>query len=316
MAVGLQTIVGLVLRSLSSPPCVYDGQWVQAHPVEKRWYDHRRHVMRTERKGKGCPSVDAWEWRSRCPLPQWDVDEFCRLLGPNGTALFFGDSMNREWGFAILEEARGVPSCAGVRIRHVRTIHFDPWGCWDARLCVKPGNVRWVSVLGEWDLLVFNMGAHYVDDDVEWTRRHEYAAAAVAKRRKPGSLVIYRNTPFGHKGCESASAPFNSTAQAERYSLAFPFYHGNNFKRQNAIAEAVWRRHGFSVMDAYTVTVVRPDMHNAECMRRRNPEGKRRIPNSAPCAVHDCLRTPRARGPGGAAAHEVACPGRLAGSRW
>eukprot|EP00966_Prymnesium_polylepis_P259782 6000945-Prymnesium_polylepis.1 len=97
------------------------------------------------------------------------------------------------------------------------------------------------------------------------------AARVVAQLAKPDALLIFRNTPFGHKGCsqhkESArSTPLTNVTDAELALERDSSYDWTEFKGRNAVAEKIFSEGGFHILDAYSPTILQPDGHMLDCL--------------------------------------------------
>lgn len=283
-------------RALDS--CVSDGRWAQTGTVERRWYDPRLKRMTSETNGS-CPSAEAWQWQppENCSLPHWNATRFCELLGPRGRVSLIGDSLNSYWGETLIRQLRQSRFCAKVSVGRFFTKYLQTDCVTEpGTKCQRSENhfYRWLNpkVLGETDVAIFNSGAHFVNTDAQYIRYMCQAATVARRLLRPGAIVVYRNTPFGHSNCHQHFKPFASVSEAEAYSDAKPFFHGRFFKRRNHLAEAIWARHGAIVMDAYSPTVQRPDYHFARCksmraVTRRDAQG--REVKQERCTVYDCL---------------------------
>ena len=123
----------------------------------------------------------------------------------------------------------------------------------------------WSSLVPHADVVVLNAGAHGMPLELYAGFMNE-AASHVARRRRPGSLLAFRNTAIGHAGCDAtrAAPPLSSLAEAEALLAASPRSQTHDWaeiKGRNQRAEPLFRARGFAVLDAYTPTAMRHDAH-------------------------------------------------------
>ena len=119
-----------------------------------------------------------------------------------------------------------------------------------------------------------NTGSHYRLD----VSYNETIADVVdtLKRLGPhlGHNVFFRTSVPGLRNCQELDdLPPVSLRQAEKRTIEKPYYNGFEFQRMNEIATNAFIAAGFSVLDAYTPSVVRNDgrqlyIHNV--MGRQN----------------------------------------------
>lgn len=125
----------------------------------------------------------------------------------------------------------------------------------------------WVTsnVISKYPILVLNRGASYVDDDVFRTQLIE--TMRVIRSASMDHLIIYRSTPIGHPGCNSATAPL--TAKLTESELQDLPYRWGDFKRQNHIAKEIVQAAGGVFIDVAQMTDLRADGHigGQDCMR-------------------------------------------------
>ena len=133
------------------------------------------------------------------------------------------------------------------------------------------------GLLSTVDVVVFGTGAHYVDDK-QFGSFLRAAKAFTSNIVKPAARTLFRTNAPGHGGCQHLSSPFRTLTAAEAYLREHPWFHGNHFSRQNAIARHIFGE--MNVLDVYNATVLRGDAHIAT--RGSNS-------SSTPDCLHFCL---------------------------
>lgn len=156
--------------------------------------------------------------------------------------------------------------CNGrLEVAWVRNDHVDV----ATRTAAYKIDQRWAvpDFIQTWDVIVFNLGAHYVPDP-EFRKYVDEASHFLATYSKPHALKIFRSTVPGHNHCMTLSSAFESLETAETYVENDPWYDGSHFKRQNAIAKDIVESYGFNYLNTYEPTVLRGDMHssNKDCL--------------------------------------------------
>ena len=106
-------------------------------------------------------------------------------------------------------------------------------------------------------LIVLNAGAHF-QEDAELIPQVQAALTAVVAAH-PDALVVWRNTPPGHRDCANMTSPLT---EPQRGTLPF---HWDEFARQNALIAAMIEREFPRVMylDVATSTALRGDFHKS-----------------------------------------------------
>jgi hypothetical protein len=113
--------------------------------------------------------------------------------------------------------------------------------------------------------IVVNSGAHVLRKEGEYAK--DVAAAAIFLERyahRKGVQVIFRTTVPGHPNCDSTtfSPPLSKVRDAEcLIATEHRGYGWAKFKKENALAENVFRRHNAEIMDVYPSSVLRWDGH-------------------------------------------------------
>lgn len=171
-------------------------------------------------------------------------------------------------GGNFLKSLRGTGCRGAVRIGFVRNDILDTntQVATQSEKCFAPHGTTqcepWATaeLLGSFDVIVVNSGAHFVEDG-RYKKLMSEAANAISTVARKDSLVIFRSTVPGHQGCNDALAPFDSISEAEHDTQAQPWYEGDRFAGHNIIAKEIFERAGFVYMDVYTSTILRRDMH-------------------------------------------------------
>lgn len=105
-------------------------------------------------------------------------------------------------------------------------------------------------------VVILNRGAHYTDD--ESYRRGVRGAVRHLRNHLPHSLIIYRSTAPGHKGCDDIHQPLK-----ERQELSSLPYNWDKFPAQNEIAREEVEAVGGVYLDVDGITSLRGDAHQA-----------------------------------------------------
>ena len=226
---------------------------------------------------------DPWYWQPlSCPIlfRNFVRQDFCEVLGGRHLVLL-GDSMSSQMIYAIQYHAAAglTGSLKGLASSGARKYMIV-----DARICDDSPHPTGVSLLKNWQLtehdipgwepgmttffsalrnvtnaslvVIVNQGAHYIED-IKFLAGVRRVLKYVLEQ--PGvSSIIWRDTPPGHVNCTSYSGPIDRS-QPEN---ALP-YHWGDFRRQNGLVRRVIEDDfpGIWHMDAYSPTVLRPDLH-------------------------------------------------------
>ena len=119
----------------------------------------------------------------------------------------------------------------------------------------------WARLSLTWqpDVIVLNRGAHFSEtsDLLDGVR----STLLWMQEFLPRAVVLWRNTPHGHPGCDNATGPLLAPLAAPALA-AMPF-HWNAFPSQNDALEAMIKRDfpGVLHIDVATPTNLRPDGH-------------------------------------------------------
>ncbi|KAL1922339.1 uncharacterized protein VTP21DRAFT_9878 [Calcarisporiella thermophila] len=226
-----------------------------------------------------------WKPADTCPLQPVDREEWCKMM-KGRDVLLVGDELQYQIHDLLLDAFRdgptvcyGLLSCKGhticpsegTRVRYIRNdvlshvkvnpsleggqpsvdIIQQPW--------IRPG------VTKAYRIMILNRGAHYQDDDAFRVGLAE--TLRELREFHPDLLIIYRNTPIGHIGCNNATAPLARPPSAA--DLEDAPYHLADFARQNAIARVLVERAGGIYVDVAGMTGMRPDGHvgGRDCWR-------------------------------------------------
>lgn len=232
------------------------------------------------------PDIDyAWRSCSGTSVRALNAEEMCTILRNRGVTsiLFVGDSLTRlsaytaaalldaeqgEWSFGggnpekDAVNMRKTACNGGVRVGFLRNDLLDISRT-DAK-CPRGGDycLPWANSerFGDFDVVVVNSGAHFVDD-VTYAKLMTAASDRIKSLVSPKQRIIFRATVPGHSNCTEATQPFNNLAEAEVDIAANPWFDGAHFQKHNDIARREFQRNGFEYMDVYTPTVQRRDMH-------------------------------------------------------
>merc|ERR1712039_69137 len=126
---------------------------------------------------------------------------------------------------AIYGHGRYTGCRGAVRIEYIRNDMLDVPSDTRGWKCAYPQGdycLPWAEKLGDFDVVVVNSGAHFVDDSKYKTLMQE-AARALNTYKKENALVIFRTTVPGHSGCNSFTTPFNSSHEADEVMNTHPF---------------------------------------------------------------------------------------------
>lgn len=216
--------------------------------------------------------------------------QFCKRVGKGRTILFLGDSLQEQFISVFLNNLlkhlpkpatwalkESVPEectewlpdgnpvkhrycldvrvhtdvCPGLRLLFVRS---DFLSLFNPRAFDRMQYSR-LSFLSEVDVAVINRGAHYRPTDI--FARDLEAVLRYFRNRFPKLVLIYRNTPPGHKDCEKA---WQEPLHERQDPSTLPFYWGE-FVEQNKVAKELVARHDYVYMDVDTMTALRADGH-------------------------------------------------------
>ena len=108
-----------------------------------------------------------------------------------------------------------------------------------------------------YDVVVFNRGAHYVEDRQLAAEMEEFAKQLVA-RRPARQQIFWRDTVAGHEGCADAVGPGRgpppSAASAKVYSW-------DQFEGQNSLVRTILSSTGIRYINANEMSLQRRDRH-------------------------------------------------------
>ncbi|GJP48953.1 hypothetical protein CLOM_g8223 [Closterium sp. NIES-68] len=145
--------------------------------------------------------------------------------------------------------------CPGFKLDFIRNDHlsiFDSKGAiFDHMPWAQPG----VADIPSADVIVLNRGPH-------WTPTPQFTsgvqnALRFIRYNYPDKLVIYRNTPPGHKDCEDYDRPLEK--RQETGSLPFNW---GEFPKQNRAAKELVEQVGGVYLDVEEAVGLRADGHN------------------------------------------------------
>lgn len=257
----------------------------------------------------GCPSTK-WRWVDAdpgCPIDTLTVDGFCQIMQRLRLrrVFFVGDSLGNQMaeslfhllgyhGPATWEKTlrsynntfRCDDSLFEFEVTFARNDHL---GNQTAR-STKCGDIctPWLNEYGESPyrtLLVLTMGAH-VPTPEDYARDFDAAIEAIQRIGRYRDRVVYTTSVPGHEGCRTYSAPFVNISEYDN-SPRNQQYNWNYMERFNDYARerlstllAENDDHdglGWTLLDVYPFTVLRPDGHRAptrrppDCLHYLNP---------------------------------------------
>jgi hypothetical protein len=231
----------------------------------------------------------AWDWQpttTQCRKTADDIRaaDVCDAFS-NASVLIVGDSLSflmysslvmragcshaasiEHWHHKSMRDGKPVVAflCGGsTTLRFVRNDRLlDPLPKKDLGICGPFWNA-----FDESDIVLFNRGAHHVDDDV-LERELVNFAHALRRRARPGKqLVYYRTTAVGHPNCQNYSSPGPVPDLSSHHGYKWP-----SFQRQNELAERAIEGAApgiVSFIDVFNTTLPRRDRHigqNGDCL--------------------------------------------------
>eukprot|EP00903_Cladosiphon_okamuranus_P017591 g16203.t1 len=237
-----------------------------------------------------------WKWEpSSCHLEDVDAERFCAVMEGRKGLLFVGDSLTGQMidTLAIILRAEFVDhldpnivkfvGCHGnlnfswYRNDYLDARTTDETGGFPTEHCEEPefGRSRCVvfadnSILGEYDTLVVNAGAHRRRGGVSAygeMMRNASTSLSVSMERLHGAtaILIVRNTSPGHGN--NYERTFNGPVDIDTANTilleAPPGYGWGNFVDKNKVLEDAFLFTGsrWALLDTYTPTILRADMH-------------------------------------------------------
>jgi hypothetical protein len=120
--------------------------------------------------------------------------------------------------------------------------------------------------LAQFDVVVMNMGAHWIPDNR--FNASMYAIANVVKRQRmgrPHARFFWRSTIPGHANCSGRSQPIlGSSAKSPPVVSPHPGWHWEDIPPQNTLAAQILGPVGVEILDVYEASIRRPDRHQFE----------------------------------------------------
>lgn len=235
-----------------------------------------------------------YEWKlHQKPMKDFDEKLFCQQ--DTGNILFVGDSSSADHYTVLRDEfhewqqsspAEWLPKdedptwggyqsfkvCNNTRtIASIKTYWLDmaphheqmTWPCTKISC-----NGTWANdeLINQFGTLVINTGAHWhedtygrkiadytkiIDETVNFLKPHQHLK------------TFFRTTVPGFANCgkHQNDQPLTSVGEAEKFIQSNPFWDHTSFKAKNEIAINAFAKAGFSVLDAYTPSILRLDGH-------------------------------------------------------
>eukprot|EP00903_Cladosiphon_okamuranus_P013819 g12861.t1 len=243
-----------------------------------------------------------WEWEpANCSMEAVDELKFCQVMEGRKGLLLVGDSLTRlmTTTLAMVLRAEGVyndsfkdnwEACGGkLTVRFMRNDFLDArteprYKSFKCETGLGGGapveNTRcrifaFDEILGEFDTLVVNTGAH-PREAPEFARQTEAAAEMLTEKMhrlhgKDKAVLVVRNTSPGHWDCTQRmfDGPVDETFAAELVNSAPEKYQWSTFHDRNAQLEKAFSADkGWRLLDAYTPTFLRSDSHigDSDCL--------------------------------------------------
>lgn len=209
--------------------------WRNEHTMQQRVYDKpalRRaftcDMRSAPRRVAQAPSLEWLGPRTTCELLQLDAGQqelaaaWCKF---RLSVLFIGDSISLQHHMALaaLLDAQPVANvsshygaCGGTsRLGFLRSERLAPaeWA----------HEATEAAALDAFDAIVINSGAHWVADEADYMARVDTTLTLLEARARPGTYIAFRSTVPGHSGCDNATAPWTSLAEAQRRTEREPW---------------------------------------------------------------------------------------------
>ena len=291
---------------------VVKGQWEPVRLPKPPYVTKTVHLRCYSRERYHGDHYDTWKWQPEdasstavdtspedsssesCEFTDWDSSLFCSLLA-GATVSIIGDSLSWEH-YSSLVQLLGVSTRQGYQHQsrefqtNIQQAVCDGHTAVVYRRDDQLADLR--SSLQETfpTVLVLNRGAHYTNDtNLLAGVRHnlQQVGSWLDQCRSLGvpCSFFWRTSTPGHPGCDNASdtQPVNDlTAMEARiadqslYTERQLRYHWDDFQRQNLLILNELEASGldFTVLDAYSLNVLRPDEHRAhqsDCLHNCYP---------------------------------------------
>uniref|UniRef100_A0A7S4AJ74 SGNH domain-containing protein n=1 Tax=Pseudo-nitzschia australis TaxID=44445 RepID=A0A7S4AJ74_9STRA len=246
---------------------------------------------------KSAPIQD-WEWtaddnvpddKDDCSFASFDVNRFCQL-NSNRSIAFLGDSIS--W-----QQFNSLNLLIGAIDEHRQRSIIKTNACnestkllWMRDNYASARGLDKIIKLSDPDLIVFNRGAHYVNNFVLATelnatlvRAFEWQQDCDRRSDKKGCLLVWRTTAPGFPDCDNVPGPIGTgainrtLAKAMISNSSHPWYkaspkrqefHWWDFADQNTMVEDLFQTQilllqglRISFIDFYEMAILRPDLH-------------------------------------------------------
>eukprot|EP00903_Cladosiphon_okamuranus_P016384 g15109.t1 len=241
-----------------------------------------------------------WTWEaSNCRLEEVDIEKFCRVMEGRKGILFVGDSLTGQTVDTLAAILRAkllehrqrfrvydkFSACGGaLKFSWYRNDFLDPRttasGGFETKFC-EVGDISKSrcmvfandSVLGEYDTLVVNAGAHIRTGGIEaygemMANSSAILAASMDRLHGNNAILVVRNTVPGHGdpendnwGTRTFAGPVDVDTANSIMAEGKPTWHWADFCDKNKLLEEAFAPPSWTLLDAYTPTVLRPDMH-------------------------------------------------------
>ncbi|CBN79344.1 conserved unknown protein [Ectocarpus siliculosus] len=237
------------------------------------------------------PPMPYWKWEpSACRLEEVDEAKFCRVMKGRKGLLFAGDSLTGE----MIDTLRAV--LRATRVKHVH-LKMDTYTACDGELtlswyrndfldtrldgfdtprCEEPDiSISQCMVfaddatLSQYDTLLVNAGAHRQLGGVEAygsmiKTAGESLTASMRRLHGDNAILVVRNTVPGHGESfdRMFTGPVNLDTALDLVEKGPPEFEWTTILDKNTLLEEAFEAtHGWTLLDAYSPTILRADSH-------------------------------------------------------
>jgi hypothetical protein len=264
-------------RVLCSTEQIRNGKWVP-RTMEKVPYTSSYEARfcggqsAYERQQDVNASFESHEWlpqdHKTCEFSRWSREEFCRVMH-NESLLMMGDSLGKEHHVSLggLTGLGDFQEQFADRLMCNGTVQI----VFRRDDILKGPLVKWQIDHTFPSYALLNRGAHYVPDkvhlkDMKEIIGHVQRWQARCKEEGKACQLIWKTTVPGHPNCKNYHEPDNNLTLMETSvatNAVSRQYNWHLFKHQNELMIDALKAAGvdFSVLDAYTLKLLRPDGH-------------------------------------------------------
>lgn len=284
------TNLSMVVSKLCPNEDLSKGRWINVT------YDFPPYIpMKGEVQQKTCPGFEPskpfqtyiWEptavHTKGCNFATFDANSFCRVSFNKSIAII-GDSISFDH-YLSLSHLLGVPQALPrARSKNAMLVSHV---CQNKTLLIGKRDFYLDSVgqiIEEFfpDVLILNRGAHYVQDQDLIRHMNQTVFPQLFHWQQKchlhdrNCMLIWRTSVPGHPNCTNYKEPSESLEEMERLIDDYgSVYHWDQFKIQNQLVLDAFQKASvtattdsvgqlklmYEVMDAYSVNILRPDMH-------------------------------------------------------